>query len=198
MRIQNLSNLFFLIILLPVSILCIQCGTHQEKKMTKEEMIKRGAYLVSYGGCNECHTPKIFTDLGPVYDTTRLLSGHNTGMKIPKVDTSLLGYGKWYLGNSDQTAWVGPWGISFAANLTPDTNTGIGRWTDDIFIRAMRNGLHLGAERPLLPPMPFASLAGLSNDDLKAVFAYLKSIKSVYNKVPAPIPPEKVTSFLKN
>lgn len=198
MMIKNLTNLSFLLVSFTLIFLNIECGNPSEKKLTKEDMIKRGAYLVSYGGCNECHTPKIYTDLGPVYDTTKLLSGHQTGLKIPKVDTSLFGDGKWYLGNSDQTAWIGPWGISFASNLTPDSTTGMGMWTDEIFIRAMRNGLHLGADRPLLPPMPFASLAGLSNDDLESIFAYLKSINAVKNNVPDPIPPHQVTTVLGN
>ena len=87
-------------------------------------MIKRGAYLVNFGGCNDCHTPKVFTEMGPIPDTTKLLSGHQHGLNIPRVDTSLIGPGKWYLGNGDLTAWVGPWGVSFAANLTPDAQTG--------------------------------------------------------------------------
>lgn len=183
------AGLFFTIVFLQ-----IQCTAPQKKPMNQEEMIKRGAYLVNYGGCNECHSPKIYTDMGPVYDTTKLLSGHQQGLRIPKVDTSLIGTDKWYLGNIDQTAWVGPWGVSFSANLTPDIRTGIGAWTEDIFIKAMKNGLHLGVGRPILPPMPFMGLAGLRDEDLKSVFAYLKSIKPIDNKVPDPIPPNEVAA----
>ena len=183
------TGLFFTIVFLQ-----IQCTAPQKKPMSQEEMIKRGAYLVNYGGCNECHSPKIYTDMGPVYDTTKLLSGHQQGLRIPKVDTSLIGTDKWYLGNIDQTAWVGPWGVSFSANLTPDVRTGIGAWTEDLFIKAMKNGLHLGAGRPILPPMPFMGLAGLKDEDLKSVFAYLKSIKPIDNKVPDPIPPNEVAA----
>lgn len=183
------AGLFFTIVFLQ-----IQCTAPQKKPMSQEEMIKRGAYLVNYGGCNECHSPKIYTDMGPVYDTTKLLSGHQQGLRIPKVDTSLIGTDKWYLGNIDQTAWVGPWGVSFSANLTPDVRTGIGAWTEDLFIKAMKNGLHLGAGRPILPPMPFMGLAGLKDEDLKSVFAYLKSIKPIDNKVPDPIPPNEVAA----
>lgn len=162
--------------------------------MTKEEMVKRGEYLVNFGGCNDCHSPKVFTDMGPMPDTTRLLSGHQQGLTLPRIDTSLVGQGKWYLGTNDLTAWVGPWGISFAANLTPDDKTGIGLWTEEMFVRSMRNGIHLGAGRPLLPPMPFIGLAGLKDEDLKSVFAYLKSIKPINNLVPEPVPPNQVAA----
>ena len=128
------------------------------------------------------------------HDTTKLLSGHQQGLYIPRVDTALIGPGKWYLANGDLTAWVGPWGVSFSANLTPDVRTGIGAWTEELFIKAMKNGLHLGVGRPILPPMPFMGLAGLKDEDLKSVFAYLKSIKPIDNKVPDPIPPNEVAA----
>jgi hypothetical protein len=162
--------------------------------MTKEEMIKKGEYLVNFGGCNDCHSPKVFTDMGPVPDTTRLLSGHQAKTAIPKVDTSVIGPGKWHLTNGDLTAWVGPWGISFSANLTPDISTGIGAWTEDLFVKSMRSGLHLGAGRAILPPMPLMGLAGLKDEDLKSVFAYLKSIKPISNKVPDPVLPNEVAA----
>jgi mono/diheme cytochrome c family protein len=170
----------------------IQCTSPQEKTITEEEMIKRGVYLVNFGGCNDCHTPKVFTDMGPIPDTTRLLSGYKQGTILSKVDTAVIGPGKWYLANGDLTAWVGPWGISFAANLTPDEKTGLGSWTEEMFINAMRNGLHLGAGKPILPPMPYMGLAGLKDEDLKSVFAYLQSIKPVSNKVPDSVSPSEV------
>lgn len=194
-----MSSKYFLNGLLPIMFLLIslmqaQCGSPQEKLMSKEEMIKRGEYLVNFGGCNDCHSPKVFTDMGPVPDTTRLLSGYQQGFALPQIDTSVVGPGKWYLSNGDLTAWVGPWGISFSANLTPDAQTGIGAWTEEIFVRAMRNGLHFGAGRPILPPMPFMGLAGLKDEDLKSVFAYLMSIKPIRNKVPDAIPPNQVAA----
>lgn len=172
----------------------VQCTAPQEKKMTKDEMIKRGAYLVNFGACHDCHSPKVFTDMGPLPDTTRLLSGFQFDSGIPKVDTTLIKPGGWYLTNSDLTAWVGPWGISFSANLTPDERTGIGSWNEQMFINAIRNGLHLRANRPILPPMPFMGIAGLNDEDLKSVFAYMMSIKPVSNKVPDPIPLNEVAA----
>jgi len=189
-----LLNSLFSIIFLAIILVQTQCGSPQEKSMSKEEMIKRGEYLVNFGGCNDCHSPKVFTDMGPMPDTTRLLSGHQQGFALPQIDTSVVGHGKWYLSNGDLTAWVGPWGISFAANLTSDAQTGIGAWTEEIFVRAMRNGLHLGSGRPILPPMPFMGLAGLKDEDLKSVFAYLMSTKPIRNKVPDWIPPNQVAA----
>jgi len=193
---MNKGIIYTLVVTLFFAVVFLQthCSTPQKKSITKEEMIKRGAYLVNFGGCNECHSPKIFTEMGPVPDTTRLLSGHQQGLNIPKIDTLAIGSGKWYLSNGDLTAWVGPWGVSFSANLTPDVQTGLGAWTEEIFIKAMRNGLHLGAGRPILPPMPFVGLAGLKDGDLKSVFAYLQSIKPIRNKVPDPIPPNEVAA----
>lgn len=92
--------------------------------------------------------------------------------------------------NDDLTAWVGPWGISFAANLTPDVETGLGGWTAAQFIQSMRTGKHLGVGRPILPPMPVSALAAMTDPDLNAMFAYLKSLKPIKNLVPAPMPPK--------
>lgn len=182
------------VIFLSIVFLHTHCSSPEEKIMTKEEMIKRGAYLVNFGSCNDCHTPKVFTDMGPIPDTTRLLSGHRQGSTLPNVDISVIGTGKWYLTNGDFTAWVGPWGISFSANLTPDEKTGLGSWTEEMFFNAIKNGIHLGAGRPILPPMPFMGLAGLKDEDLKSVFAYLKSIKPVSNMVPDSVPANEVAA----
>lgn len=154
------------------------------------ELIKRGAYLVTLGGCNECHTPKVMTAKGPVPDSTRLLSGHPATTKIPPIPAGAIGMDGWMaLGNADFTAWAGPWGVSFAINLTPDNITGTGAWTEESFIMAMRTGKHLGLGREILPPMPWFNLAKATDSDLKAIFAYLKSIKPIENAVPQPIPP---------
>jgi hypothetical protein len=94
--------------------------------------------------------------------------------------------------NDHLTAAVGPWGVSFAMNLTPDDETGTGRWTEEHFVQAMRTGKHLGAGRPILPPMPWPNLQHATDDDLKSIFTYLKSIKPIKNAVPQPIPPDQL------
>ena len=179
-------------------ILLIQFNcTSGSKTMTKEEQIARGKYLVTFGGCNDCHSPKIITQMGPVPDTTKLLSGHPTDQPLMPFDTNLVAPGRWVLTNGATTEWIGPWGVSFSANLTPDSSTGLGAWTLDNFIKTMRTGQHLGTGRQLLPPMPWMGIGSLNDEDLAALFAYLQSIPPVSNRVPAPIPPNMIAAHFK-
>lgn len=164
----------------------------QEKEKTAADpgQVARGAYLVNFGGCSDCHTPKNMTPQGPVLNMDKLLSGHPSDWKVPEFPKSVMGPDAWgAVASADLTAWAGPWGISFPANLTPDMETGLGSWTEDMFRETMRTGKHLGVGRDLLPPMPWQSVSALTDDDLKALFAYLKSLKPVHNAVPDPIPP---------
>jgi len=150
--------------------------------------VERGKMLVTFGGCNDCHTPFKMGEHGPEPDMTRMLSGHPQQMVMPPAPT--LPAGPW-IGSigATFTAWAGPWGTSFTANLTPDPDTGTGKWSEADFMATVRNGRHLGRGRELLPPMPWQNVASLSDDDLKAVFAYLQSIPPIKNRVPDPIPP---------
>lgn len=148
-----------------------------------------GDHIVTVSGCHDCHSPKKMTAMGPVIDSTRLLSGHPSEMPDLSVDRKDL-ESKGAAATQDLTAWVGPWGISYTANLTSDS-TGIGTWTEGQFIYAIRNGKYKGQEnsRPLLPPMPWDMYRNFSDDELKAIFAYLKTTKPIHNIVPAPKPP---------
>jgi hypothetical protein len=151
--------------------------------------IKWGEHLVIIGGCNDCHTPKRMTNMGPVLDTPLWLSGHPA--KMPRIEVNRKEMeSKGLAVTRDLTEWVGPWGVSFAANLTPD-DTGIGAWTEAQFILAIREGKYKGLKdsRQLLPPMPWEMYRHMTDDELKAIFAYLKTIKPVNNLVPPPIPP---------
>lgn len=150
-------------------------------------LIERGRYLVEITGCNDCHSPKLMGPQGPYPDPDRILSGYPADRPLPPVPANTDG---WALMAMDLTAAVGPWGTTFAANLTSDA-TGIGNWTEEQFERALRHGLYKGMEgsRPLLPPMPWQNLMHMKPEDMKALFAYLKSTKPVENVVPAPIPP---------
>lgn len=89
------------------------------------------------------------------------------------------------------TAWAGPWGVSFAANLTPDNETGIGEWTEEAFVQSLRTGKHQGQPngRDILPPMPWPGIKLMTDEDLKALWAYLRSIPPMKNQVPFPVPP---------
>ena len=149
--------------------------------------IKRGAQLAAFGGCVDCHTPFKLGPNGPEKDMARGLSGHPAELVLPpppKLD------GAWSWGGSgSMTAFVGPWGVSYATNLTPDRETGIGAWSEKDFIQAMRKGKHLGAGRPIMPPMPWRSVGSLPDPELRALFAYLKAQPPVNNKVPDYVPP---------
>ncbi len=151
--------------------------------ISPDSLVKRGGYLVSIMGCNDCHTPKKMGPNGPEFDTDRALSGHPADMPVARYDTGTAK--NWILFNQMLTNYVGPWGISYSANLTPDS-TGIGSWTEAQFFKAIREGKYKGLDntRPLLPPMPWQEFRNANDEDLKAIFAYLKSIKPIRNVVP--------------
>lgn len=148
--------------------------------------VQRGQYLVSSIGCADCHAPKKLGPAGPEPDMTRFLSGHPEGTPVPPPPA--LPPGPWTVTTTwDLTAWSGPWGVSYAINLTPDENTGIGTWSQETFMKAIRTGRHMGVSRPILPPMPWWIIRNLSDDDLRSVFLYLKSLPPVRNRVPEPV-----------
>ncbi len=185
---RNRFVIFLITVISLMSLIIVGLFSQTSSKSRNKELVVRGQYLVEIGGCHDCHSPKKFTDEGPVPDEARLLSGHPANSKLPEINPDLIGPGKWLLFNEHITAAVGPWGVSFAANLTPDEQTGIGLWQEENFIKAMRTGKHMGAGRPILPPMPWFNLAKATDEDLEAIFSYLKSLKSIKNSVPAPIP----------
>jgi mono/diheme cytochrome c family protein len=160
-----------------------------EEPLSGQALFERGKYMVTLGVCSDCHTPKVFTEQGPLPDETRALSGHPANLALPEIPLDVIGPGKWILFNDHSTACVGPWGISFAANLTPDEETGLGNWSEENFIQAMRTGKHKGEGRPILPPMPWFNLAKLTDQDLRAIFAYLQTLPPIHNPVPQPLPP---------
>jgi len=152
--------------------------------------VEHGHMLVIGGGCHDCHTPKKIGPNGPEADMSLQLSGHPERAGVPQPFKPQKG-SPWTIHVSDDlTAWSGAWGVSFAANLTPDMNTGLGIWTEDMFLKALKQGKHMGAGRQILPPMPWNWYGQLSDDDLKAMFAYLKSIPAIANRVPVPLTPD--------
>ena len=155
-----------------------------------QNLIKRGEYLTSVIGCDHCHSPKKMTAQGPVIDMDKYMMGYPAEQPLPKYATADVAPGNWILMNGDLTATVGPWGITYASNLTPDA-TGIGNWTFENFKLALTQGKYKGIEtgRTLMPPMPWQSLGKMDEADMKAIFAYLKSIKPIENQVPAYTPP---------
>ena len=148
----------------------------------------RGKYLVDIMGCHDCHTPMKMGPNGPQWDLERALSGHPEQLVMPPAP--VLPPGPWIgTASATFTAWNGPWGTSFTMNLTPDKETGLGDWTVEEFIATMKTGKERGKGRPVLPPMPVQNLANLTDEDLRAVFAYLQTLKPIKNRVPQPIEP---------
>jgi mono/diheme cytochrome c family protein len=151
----------------------------------KAEIVARGKYLVSITGCNDCHTPLKAGVNGPEPDMSRMLSGHPQDVIMPAPSVQKAPWGS--SASVTNTAFAGPWGVSYSFNLTPDEVTGIGIWSEDIFVKTIRTGRHWGTSRPILPPMPWQSFNEMTDDDLRAVFAYLRTIPAVSNQVPDPI-----------
>lgn len=154
--------------------------------------IKRGAFLVAAGDCVTCHTPFRMGANGPEKDMARGLSGHPENLRLappPKLDND------WnWAGSATMTAFIGPWGTTYAANLTPDRETGIGSWKEKDFVQAMRTGKHVGVARPIMPPMPWQAVGTLPDYDLRAIYAYLMAQPAVKNKVPEYAPPATATA----
>ncbi len=196
------NNLFIPLLGIFCFALCFTYCTNSNKETGNEnvtvavnsdqDIVKRGEYLVTIMGCNDCHSPKRMGANGPEIIPELLLSGYPAERPIVKFDHPMIkeGFGMFY---PDLTSAAGPWGVSFAGNLTPD-QTGIGNWTEEQFKKAMTQGKFKGIDgsRMLLPPMPWFNFTALTDEDTHAIFMYLKSIKPVKNVVPAPIPPEEM------
>jgi len=185
-----------LVLIASVLFSCMQANSSKavidNASLTEEELITRGEYLVTTIGCNDCHSPKKVTERGLEVIPELMLSGYPGDRPVPPVNTAALNSG-WGLFNYDLTSFVGPWGESFAANLTPD-QTGIGNWTEEQFKKALTQGKFKGIDgsRMLLPPMPWFNWTNMKDEDVKAIYHYLKSIPPVKNVVPAPISPESL------
>jgi len=149
--------------------------------------IKRGEYIVKANGCADCHAPWKMGQHGPEPDLSRGLVGHPQEMAMPQ-PPKLEGPWLW-VGAATNTAFAGPWGVSYASNLTPDPETGIGRWRPEDFIKSLRTGRHAGVGRQLMPPMPWPAYRNYSDVDLKAMYYYLRSQPAVKNRVPEYRPP---------
>ncbi len=188
MEVYAMKGYLFAVVLVLLAFASFAFNEQPQRK--KADVISRGKYLVTVGGCNDCHSPKVFTAMGPVPDSTRLLSGHPAVSTLPEIPQNVLAPEKWgALTTGDLTAWAGPWGVSFTRNLTPDTATGLGSWTPEMFIKAMRTGKDMGEGRDILPPMPWFNFAQMTDHDLRAIFEYLRSLKPIDNAVPDPISP---------
>ncbi|GJM16667.1 MAG: hypothetical protein DHS20C13_19940 [Thermodesulfobacteriota bacterium] len=203
---KSFSILSFSLVIIPLmlTVVLIGCGSKAEfepKPPTKaddqEEVyrkynVERGRRLVELGGCSQCHTPKIKTALGYKPDKDLFLSGYPSDEPLPDLPYAEIIAGeaenKFY--TTDATIWVGRWGVSFAPNLTPDPETGIGNLTEEDFIEIFRGNKHFAEGAEVVSPMPVNVYSQLSFFELRSIFIYLQTIEPIPNDVPARIPPE--------
>lgn len=179
---------FLLLLSLPA---CVAGAPTVTPAAAEAAVIARGEALVRLGGCGDCHTPMAFDPAQgrPVQRKDRWLSGHPEGGPVP---TGAPGAGDQAVIGGSFTSFRLPFGVVYAANLTPDVKTGLGAWTEAQFIATLRTGHEKGSGRALLPPMPWQNLAGQSDEDLGAMFRYLRTIPAIANQVPAPEVPAAV------
>ena len=189
----KLKNLFLINLF---SLFILSCTNNRTSDVnnslnTLQDSIKKGEYLVKIMGCGDCHTPKKFGPNGVENMNEYYLAGFIGTDPLPKLNPVLMPEGMLALASSKLCAFEGMWGISFAANLTPD-ETGIGAWTKEQFIKSLKEGRYKGLDsnRLMLPPMPWQNYKeNLKDEDAACIFTYLKSIKPVSNIVPQAIPP---------
>ena len=145
-----------------------------------------GEHLAIIGACHDCHTPRKMSPAGPVLDSARWLSGHPAQMPGIEVDRAAM-EGRGYVVTWDLTGWIGPRGVTYTANLTPDP-TCIGNRTEEQFFKTLREGKYKGLDgfRPILPHKPWEMYRNMTDDEIRAVFANLKSIPPVDNPVSLP------------
>lgn len=168
-------------------LLAVAARPARAQQPAQEDVVARGRYLVTITGCHDCHTPFKMGEKGPEPDMSRMLSGHPEALVMPPAPG--LPEGPWvWIGAGTNTAFHGPWGTSYATNLTPDENTGIGIWTEEIFIKTLRTGRHWGVARPILPPMPWPAYSQMTDEDLEAIYAYLRTVPPIQNRAPASVP----------
>jgi hypothetical protein len=171
-----------------VFLACNSASSNEKSNISpsSDERIRRGEYLVATVGCDDCHSPKKMGPTGPEIIPELRLSGYPSSRPLPPADSNTVKKG-WMLLAPDLTAAVGPWGVSYAANITSDAS-GIGNWTENQFIKTIREGKWMGQDntRPLLPPMPWSVYKNMTDEDLRSIFAYLKTVPAVENVPPAP------------
>lgn len=156
-----------------------------------ESQVAWGKHLVTIGGCNDCHTPKKMGPNGPEDNLDLALSGHPSQLPLPDVNRKEVESKGFAVFGPTFTSYIGPWGISYASNITSDSTSGIGTWTFEQFKNVFTLGKYWGAPkgRDLLPPMPWQNVGQMTDDELEAVFTYLQTTKPIHNVVPPPHPP---------
>ena len=151
------------------AVAAIAGGAFIKTTAAQNAQVERGKYLVNVAGCIDCHTAGYFFGKP---DMARYLGGSEVGFEIPGL------------------------GVFHGPNLTPDPDTGLGKWTIDQIVAALQTGKRPDG-RELAPIMPWRAFANLTKDDATAIAVFLKSIPVVKNKVPGPFGPnDKPTEFV--
>jgi cytochrome c len=189
---KGTCTLYIAVIMITVAVFSLGCRK-QSAELASEpagDQVEAGMALVEEWKCSYCHTPEIEGPEGrAIPDPDRLLSGHPSDEEIPELPDMIMTSPEYmeFLDNLDTTVWATDNRIVFTANLTPDDETGIGTWTEEMFIATIRSGQHAGVGKRIKYPMPWQELAELDDAELAAIYAYLRSVKPVSNKVPESI-----------
>ena len=187
---KNLSYLFILISTILIFTTFVACNSTDKSSKFSKEQIEIGEKLVLEARCGFCHTPYIETTDIDKPETLKVFSGHPEDYKFPELPKVPVGSQQWleFVENLENTVWLNNDMIVFSANITPHKETGIGTWTNDMFINTIRTGKHPETNKNLKQPMPWNEYSELSDQQLTAIFAYLMTLKPVENKVPGPLP----------
>ena len=195
---NSYKHYLFFILIFGFVVLTYTNLSAQGEKDTVDE-IEKGKIITEIFGCADCHSPKIKEGEFLVNDPDKLFSGHPQDNVLPQFPPDIIGPDKWRgLFTDSMTAWGGPWGISYSANLTPDKKTGIGELTEENFVSILNIGIHSNMNRKLMQPMPWKEISELRNEDLKAVYKYLRTVKPVKNKVPESVPLNNHENLVQN
>ncbi len=185
-------TLYIAAVMMTLSIFSFGCNKQGSDPVSESaaDQLAKGQALVEEWKCNYCHSPEVMGPEGKaIPDPDRLLSGHPADEEIPEIPDMIMTSPEYmeFLDNLDSTVWATDNKIVFTANLTPDDETGIGAWTEEMFIATIRSGQHRGVGKRLKYPMPWQELAELDDAELAAIYVYLQSVEPVSNKVPESI-----------
>lgn len=145
------------------NVLCAAAMCLSAGAANAEDLLKKGEYLSKIMDCGGCHTEGA---LAGRPDPALRLAGSSIGFAMPDV------------------------GIFYPPNLTPDADTGLGRWSDADVLTAIRTGVRPDG-RHLMPVMPWPAYAALTDEDGRALVMYLKSLPAVRHATPAPVGPSE-------
>ena len=172
MKHHTVTSLAFIFSLILIMTFATSAGASPNNQ---DDTLQQGKYIATIAGCTECHTPLKAEYQDPTKYTLEQLQTISFNAIAALDETKLLSGGRAFD--------LGPAGILFTRNLTPDKETGLGDWTDEQIKIAVKTGVsHDG--KVLFPVMPYHVYNGMADADMEAVVAYLRSVNAVSNQVP--------------